>query len=205
MGNEAIFHFLFLLSGIAMVAIRSFYQSKVLPEGLRTTAVGRSWRLIPGAIAAATTLVFGLAYIFLPGAFPWSYAHFPDWLRWIGAFMLLGGILLLAAAHHHLGISFHSLVVQKSGQALVDTGPYRTVRHPIYTAFMLNYIGGGLLASSLVLTFIPGPLYALFVALRIAEEEGAMLEKFGQRYQDYVAMTGRFVPPLRMLARPTRK
>jgi protein-S-isoprenylcysteine O-methyltransferase Ste14 len=70
---------------------------------------------------------------------------------------------------------------------------------------MLNYIGGGLLASSLVLTCIPGLLFALFVALRIAEEESAMLEQFGQRYQDYMAMTGRFVPHLRLLTRPTRK
>jgi len=205
MGNDTNFRIVFVLSAIAMVAIRSYYQSKVLSDRRPTTVVGRSWRLLPGAVVAATTLVFGLAYIFLPGAFPWSYAQFPDWLRWVGAFMLLGGILLLAAAHHHLAASFHSLVVRKSGQVLVESGPYRTVRHPIYTAFILNYFGGGLLASSLVLTFIPGPLYALFVALRIAEEERAMLEQFGQGYQDYMARTGRFVPSLRFLTRPTRK
>lgn len=205
MGHESLFRFLFLLSGIAMMAIRVYYQSKVLHERGRTTVIGSSWRLIPGAIAALTALIFGLAYIFLPGTFPWSYAHYPDWLRWLGALMLLGGILLLAIAHHHLGTSFHSLVVRKSSQALAESGPYRTVRHPIYTAYALNYLGGGLLASSLVLTFIPGSLFAWMVALRIGEEEGAMLAQFGASYQDYMARTGRFVPPLRSLIHPRHK
>lgn len=205
MSQESLLRFLFLLCGIAMMAIRVYYQSKVLREQRRTTVTGSTWRLIPGAIAALTALVFGLAYIFLPRAFPWSYAQYPDWLRWLGALMLLVGILLLAIAHHHLGANFHSLVVRKSGQVLVESGPYRTVRHPIYTAFALNYFGGGLLAASLVLTLIPGPLFALMVALRIREEEGAMLAQFGTSYQDYMARTGRFVPPLRSLFHSRQK
>jgi protein-S-isoprenylcysteine O-methyltransferase Ste14 len=202
MDHDIAFRFLFLLATIAMLVIRVYYQSKILPERRRTTVTGSSWRLIPGGIAALTSIVFGLAYLFFPSAFPWSYADYPAWLRWLGAVFLLGGILLLGIAHHHLGASFHSLVVRKSGQVLVQSGPYRTVRHPIYTAYLLNYVGGGLLASSLVLTFIPGSLFALMVALRISEEEGAMLDQFGAGYEDYMRRTGRFVPPLRSLLRP---
>lgn len=205
MNVDSLFRFLFILSGIGMLAIRAYYQSKILPEQRRTKVTGSSWRLIPGAMAAITAVVFGFAYIFSPSSLAWSYVGLPAWLRWVGAFMVLVGILLLWAAHSHLGVSFHSLVVRKSCQVLVESGPYRTVRHPIYTAYILNYIGGGLLASSLVLTLVPGPLFALFVALRIGEEEEAMIAQFGASYQDYMARTGRFLPPLDRLTHAHRK
>lgn len=197
MASTTVFRGLFILSGVAMFAIRFYYQSKILPERDRTKITGSNWRLIPGAIAALVTLVFGFEYIFFPGTFPWAYAQVPPWLRWFGALILAVGITLLGWAHHHLGKSFHSLVVRKADQVLVESGPYRTIRHPIYTAYLLNYIGGGLLASSLVLTFIPGPLFVLMVALRLGEEEAAMLAQFGAGYQEYMRRTGRFLPPLR--------
>ncbi len=196
MSTDLVFRLLFILAAIAQAAIRIYFQSRILPEQARTKVTGQTWRLIPGAFAALTVLVFGFAFIFFPNAFAWSYADFPDWLRWTGAILLLGGVTLLAVAHHHLGKSFHSLVVQKSGQILVESGPYRLVRHPIYTAYVLSYFGGGLLASSLVLTLIPGPLYILFVALRLAEEEAVMIEQFGPEYRDYMSKTGRFLPRL---------
>jgi protein-S-isoprenylcysteine O-methyltransferase Ste14 len=205
MGQENLLRFLFILSAVPILAIRSYYQSKVLHGQQRTTVTGSSWRLIPGGIAAITTILFGLAYIFFPSALPWSYADFPYWLRWVGAAMLFVGILLLWSAHHHLGASFHSLVVRKSDQSLVETGPYRMIRHPIYTAYMLNYLGGGLLASSLVLTLVPAPFFALLVALRIGEEESAMVSQFGQGYVDYMARSGRFLPCLRSFLRSESK
>ncbi len=204
MDQESVFRFLFLLAAIGMLAIRVYYQAKILPESRGTTITGRTWRLIPGGIAALASITFGLVYILFPRAFPWSYGDYPSWVRWLGAFLLLGGTLLLGIAHHHLGASFHSLVVRKSDQALIQSGPYRTVRHPIYTAYLLSYVGGGLLASSLVLTFITGPFFALMVALRIGEEEGAMLDQFGPAYQEYMRRTGRFIPPLSSVLRQSR-
>jgi len=198
MHSDTIFRVLLILCGVALLSIRVYYQSKIIPDQPKTTVTGRGWRLIPGALAALTSVVFSGAYIFFPSAFPWSYGSYPGWLRWCGAIVLCAGILLLWAAHHHLSASFHSFVVRKAGQALIESGPYRTVRHPIYTAFMLTYLGGGLLASSLVLTFAAGPLFALFVALRIDEEEETMLAQFGARYREYMERTGRFVPPLRV-------
>jgi protein-S-isoprenylcysteine O-methyltransferase Ste14 len=203
--SDALFRLIFLLAAIAQVSIRVYYQSKVLPERARTTVTGASWRLIPGAIAALTTITFGLAYIFFPNALAWSYSAYPEWIRWLGVLAVVAGTSLLAVAHHHLGDSFHSLVVQKTGQVLVESGPYRVVRHPIYTAYVLNYFGGGLLASSLVLTLAPGPLYLLFIALRIHEEEAAMIDRFGTAYQDYMARTTRFLPSPRSLIRASHE
>ena len=154
-------------------------------------------RLIPGAIGALVAIVFGLEYIFAPGTFEFAYLiEYPTWLRWVGAFMLVIGISILWSAHHNLGLSFHSLVVQKEDQVLVESGPYKWIRHPIYTAYFLNYIGGGLLAGNWVLTFIPTICFGLMIYLRLGEEETVMIEKFGDNYRHYMERTGRFLPKI---------
>jgi protein-S-isoprenylcysteine O-methyltransferase Ste14 len=118
----------------------------------------------------------------------------PQGLRWLGVLALAVGITLLGVSHHHLDKSFHSFVVTKENQVFVESGPYRLIRHPIYTAYLINYVGGGLLAGSWVLTFIPGLLFGILVALRVKNEEQAMLDQFGLVYADYMQRTSRFLP-----------
>jgi len=193
MNLEGVFRGMFALSGVAMLCIRVYYQRRARQGSGAVTIREKGWSL-----AALTTLVFGAEYIFFPGAFAWAYAKYPEGLRWLGALALTVGITLLGVSHHHLGKSFHSFVVTKEGQTFVDSGPYRWIRHPIYTAFIINYIGGGLLAGSWVLTFVPVLLYGVLVALRVKNEEQAMLDQFGPVYADYMQRTGRFLPPVRV-------
>jgi protein-S-isoprenylcysteine O-methyltransferase Ste14 len=193
--NETIFRALFVLAFIAMMAIRLYYQSKVLHEQGRVEVKEGGLSLVAGSIAALTSIVFGAEYIFSPGLFSFAYPlRYPVWLRWLGAFALAGGITLLGFAHHHLGKSFHSLIVSTEHQVLVKTGPYRWIRHPIYTAYLLNYIGGGLLSSNLILTIVPPAMDAILVAVRMGQEEEVMRDRFGQEYVDYQAQTGRLLP-----------
>jgi protein-S-isoprenylcysteine O-methyltransferase Ste14 len=178
-----------------MLAIRIYYQSKVLRDQGKIEVKEGSISLIAGSIAALTTLVFGFEYIFFHGFFAFAYAFsYPIWLRWLGAAILAGGILLLWAAHHHLGRSFHSLVVSKEKHVLVDTGPYHWIRHPIYSAYLLNYLGGGLLTSNLVLTIVPVTTFSILVFLRMGQEEQVLIDLFGERYVEYMGRTGRLVP-----------
>jgi protein-S-isoprenylcysteine O-methyltransferase Ste14 len=198
MHSESVFRGLFVLSGVAMLCIRVYYQSRARQGGAQVVIREKGlMSLVAGSLAALTTLVFGAEYIFFPGAFSWAYVKYPDGLRWLGALGLAAGITLLSVSHHHLGKSFHSLVVTKENQMFVESGPYRWIRHPIYTAYIINYVGGGLLAGSWVLTFIPVLLFGLLVALRVKNEEQAMIEQFGQVYADYMRRTDRFLPPIR--------
>ena len=195
--SETIYRTLFLIAAIFMFAIRIYYQRKIRSERLHTEERGSRLRLIPGAIAAFVTIVFGLEYIFAPRTFEFAYLiEYPTWLRWVGMLMLIIGIGLLWAAHHHLGKSFHSLVVLKEDQVLVESGPYKWIRHPIYTAYILNYVGGGLLAGNWVLTFVPVFFFGLMIFLRLGEEEAVLVEKFGDNYRDYIKRTGRLLPKI---------
>lgn len=198
MNKETIYRALFVLAFIAMTVIRLYYQSRVLRDRRETRIRENSLSLMFGGIAALTAIVFGVEYIFFPGSFSFAYAlRYPDWIRWLGAFVLAGGVALLGVAHHYLGESFHSLVVSKEDQLLVETGPYRWIRHPIYTAYLMSYVGGGLVSGNWVLTVVPGTAYAIMIAMRMGEEEKVMEEQFGQRYIEYKRRTGRLLPPIK--------
>ena len=194
-----IFRVLFILAFILMTGIRVYYQSKVLHDKGKIEIKESSPSLIAGSIAALTTIIFGAEYIFFPGTFSFTYVlPYPDWLRWFGVCILAGGITILREAHHHLGKSFHSLIVSKEDQSLVKTGPYRWIRHPIYTAYLMNYIGSGLLSSNLILTFVPVTMFSILVVMRMDKEEAVMREQFGQKYTEYMKHTGRLVPQIKM-------
>lgn len=193
------FRILFILAFIAMLGIRIYYQRKVFREKRKINFREGKLSLIAGSVAALTTIIFGAEYIFNPGFFGFAYTwQYAVWLRWVGFFMLFIGIAILGFAHHHLGKSFSSFVVSKDKHVLVESGPYRWVRHPIYTAYLLNYIGGGLLAGNWVLTIIPVSMFAILVAIRLEREEKVMEETFGQEYCDYEKRTGRLLPRLRV-------
>ena len=195
MNSEIIFRILFALSFVAMTTIRVYFQSKVLRDKRRIEIKEGSLSLIAGSIAALTTIVFGAEYLFSPGLFSFAYIlYFPNWLRWLGVLALVGGITLLGLSHHHLGRSFHSLVVSKEEHVLVKTGPYRWIRHPIYTAYLMSYIGGGLVSSNWVLTIVPVSMYAILVGKRMSKEEEILQEQFGQDYSKYMERTGRLLP-----------
>lgn len=198
MDRDVVFRTLFALAFIAMMVIRAFYQSRVLRDKREVDIREGSLSLIAGAIAALTSIVFGAEYLFFPGFFSFAYVlRYPVWVRWLGGLLLAVGITLLGFSHHHLGKDFHSLVVSKENQVLVETGPYRWIRHPIYTAYLMNYLGGGLLSSNLILTLVPVTMYRILVALRVGKEEAVMRETFGQTYTGYEERTGRLCPRIR--------
>ena len=197
MTPEIIFRIVMIVAFIAMFGIRIYFQSRVLHEEREIKIQENKLSLAAGSIAALTTITFGAEYIFFPGVFSFTYAlQYPDWLRWLGVITLAGGITLLGSAHSHLDRSFYSLVVSKEEHQLVTSGPYRWIRHPIYTAYLMNYLAGGLIASNLVLTFIPLIFFGLMIINRIPREEALMREEFGQDYLDLEARTGRLLPRL---------
>jgi protein-S-isoprenylcysteine O-methyltransferase Ste14 len=184
-----------------MLSIRIYFQSKVLREQRKIDYQEGPLSLAAGSVAALVTIVFGAEYIFSPGTLAFAYLiAIPTWLRWIGAITLATGIVLLASAHAHLGKSFHSLIVTKQDQTFIDSGPYQWIRHPIYTAYLLNYVGGGLLAGNWVLTFVPLLMFGLLVAMRMGREEQVLIDQFGEPYIDYIQRTGRLFPKINTVA-----
>ena len=94
----------------------------------------------------------------------------------------------------HLGRFFTVDVAIAADHQLVDTGPYRFVRHPSYTGALFAFIGFGFVmrnwASLLLITV---PIFAAFL-YRINVEERALLGALGERYRVYSQKTKRLIP-----------
>ncbi len=103
-------------------------------------------------------------------------------------------ILLFVAATRAMGRNWSIVARTREDHALVTAGPFRFVRHPIYSALFAF-----LLAMAVALGHWRGlilgvPLYWIGTWIRIAEEERLLRAQFGAAYDAYAARVKRFVP-----------
>ena len=79
---------------------------------------------------------------------------------------------------------------------IVKTGPYRRIRHPFYTSFLLALFGAIVFSPQIgtIFTFVYALLILNFTAGK--EEKRLASSEFGQEYQKYMRQTGRFWPKL---------
>ena len=84
-------------------------------------------------------------YLFRPRAhYGWLGARFvpeSDAGGWVGVALTAAGVAIAIWARWHLGTNWSGVVTLKEGHELIRTGPYRTIRHPIYTGILLAFLG----------------------------------------------------------------
>lgn len=121
---------------------------------------------------------------------------FPPFLSFderVGTVILFVGHALFGWTLWAIGPSFGLRPQVIAEHRLVRRGPYRFVRHPMYTALHTMYLGTFLLVPSWF--FLIGVVAAVLGnAIRAREEERVLLQRYGQEYAAYQKMTGRFFP-----------
>jgi len=106
------------------------------------------------------------------------------------------GILLRWYAIIHLGRFFTVNVAIADDHRIIDTGPYRWLRHPSYTGWLMAVAGLGLcLGNGISLAILVVATLSL-ILWRIALEEKALRAAFGEAYAAYARKTWRLVPLL---------
>lgn len=183
---------------LAFCFLGEFYlmRSRLSKDGSREADRG-SLRLLLVTIAASVTLAW-LAGRALPQA---SFAALCGLdqaalkpLYWVGLGLFAAGLALRWYAIAYLGRSFTFDVAVEADQRVVDTGPYRWIRHPAYTGSLLTFAGLGLCGgNALSLAVLVTPIAWAFLH-RIGIEEAALAATLGERYSAYAARTWRLVP-----------
>jgi protein-S-isoprenylcysteine O-methyltransferase Ste14 len=182
---------------VTAVAVASIVTFMVVAQLSRIRGAARRGETLARArgLAHYVAYFFFVPYVVI-AARPGSELDVPEPLRWIGlGLVVLGvGIALWAIAtlgrHYDLELEIHR------DHELVRTGPYRFVRHPIYTGLGLHFAGACLATGNLVLiagTFLV-TLPALY--LRAKTEERLLRERFGPAYDVYAREVGMLVPLL---------
>lgn len=136
-----------------------------------------------------------LVYVFTPWLDFANY-NLPAWMGWFGTivFAVSGG--LIWKTHKDLGRSWTPSLVFRDGHYLITDGIYAYLRHPLYSAHLLWAFAQVLMLHN----WIAGYAYLAVIIprtlLRVKNEEGMMLEKFGDDYQRYKDSTGGLFPKL---------
>lgn len=199
METQTIFRIILPILIIAFVAHRGYYVRKHGKEEntLEKREEGPASKL--AGILGFAGFVTMLVYIINPDWLSWASIRFPLWLRWASLVIALSGFVLLQWAQDTLGRNWSDTPRMIKEQALVTSGPYRFIRHPIYTAFLL-ILGSTLFISAnwlIGLAWIG--MTILEVASRIGFEENVMLEYFGDQYREYMKSTGRLLPKINVV------
>jgi protein-S-isoprenylcysteine O-methyltransferase Ste14 len=136
-------------------------------------------------------------YILFPQTLAWAKLPITSWLRLFGAFLAVVALLWFIWIHRSLGNNLSVRLRIKESQELITDGPYRLIRHPMYSAFFLLHLSVFFLTANwfIGVTWLAGLTTIIF--LRVKREEAMLLAQFGDKYSDYMEQTGRFIPSVR--------
>ena len=196
-----------LLLLIAVVVVWSHPRvSMLLSAGLWIAMMVYWSRPVQGAPAVQRTeslesrkahqllLSSGLLLLFVP--VPILAARFlPDWpwLPAVGLGVQAGGVLLYVWARQCLGRLWSGEITIKKDHFLVASGPYRAVRHPMYTAILAMCLGTTIVAGQYhALVGLGLGVYAYLRKIRI--EEATLWQQFGASYAEYRKSTRALIP-----------
>lgn len=149
------------------------------------------------AIWNRAPVLLGAVMMMGPRWLPAALTH-PLWppgpeLPALGTILTLLGLLFAVWARVHLGGNWSGTVTVKHDHTLITSGPYRFVRHPIYTG-MLAALLGTALAEGNACGFIGTALILLGFVIKLLVEEGRMRATFPRDYDDYSRHTARLIP-----------
>jgi protein-S-isoprenylcysteine O-methyltransferase Ste14 len=140
-----------------------------------------AWAL---AVVAGFALHWLMPLPFVPAAVP---------ARWLGAAVFVVALALAAWAITTIARAGSNVPTNMPTTSIVDTGPYRFTRNPIYLAMMLGHVGLAIAFDSLwlLVTLVP---FALIIRYGVVAREEAYLErKFGEAYRRYRARVRRWL------------
>lgn len=182
-------------AGIYLVALAAFHLVEFLSVWMwRREQLSLSSFAFNGVghfIALSLGLLEHGGWAFFVGLGEWRDAVVP-----LGLAMMAGGACVRLWAMRTAGRFFNHQMQTSLGadHALVQSGPYRWLRHPSYTGFYWFSLGTQvLLGNPITLLLYVGVLGRFFQA-RVAAEEVALERRFGEAYRRYRSARHLFIP-----------
>ena len=103
------------------------------------------------------------------------------------------GIALAIWARWHLGENWSATVTLKEGHELISSGPYRYMRHPIYSGMLLAFVGTALALGEYRALISVGIVVVAFYT-KAKKEELFLTQEFGEKFREHSRRTGMFLP-----------
>lgn len=195
MNDDQLFRWV-LLAGVALfMPVGIYHRLKARTEEKLDRRQEGLFILVTLRLAGAAGTAGLIAYLINPACMAWAAVPLPVWLRWTGVGLALIAGLGVVWMFRALGRNLTDTVVTRKQHTLVTSGPYRWVRHPLYTLAVLLGVASSLAAANWFFV-VAGGLMFLLLAIRTRKEEENLIARFGDDYRNYMQRTGRFLPRL---------
>jgi protein-S-isoprenylcysteine O-methyltransferase Ste14 len=129
-------------------------------------------------------------------AFGWLATYFVPHtteVQWAGVAVMALGLAFAIWARVHLGTNWSGVVTLKEGHELIRTGPYRNIRHPIYTGILIGFLGNAIVNGQVRALVAVAIIWASFF-IKARREEKFLAQEFGPKFDEHTRHTGMFAP-----------
>lgn len=193
--NENIFRVLAAIILFAAVGISSYFRRKADRESGEKVSRKADGTVMMTIIKIAGLILWlsPLVYLLDPVWMSWSKIGLPEWARWLGVGIGSICVLLIYWLFSSIRSGITPTSATRKNHVLVTSGPYRWVRHPLYTVGASLFIAFGMMADNWFIIAL-GILTFTLMAVRTPKEEANLIQKFGDEYREYMQHTGRFFP-----------
>jgi protein-S-isoprenylcysteine O-methyltransferase Ste14 len=197
--NENIFRILAAVILFTGIGISSYYRRKAdrdTGEKISRKVDGNTMMNII-KLGGLFLWLSPLVYLVNPAWMAWSKIGLPEWARWLGAGIGLLCVFGIYWLFSSIGNGITPTSATRTQHALVTSGPYRWVRHPLYTVGSSFIFSFGMMADNWFIAAL-GILAFIAMASRTPKEEANLIDKFGDDYRNYMKRTGAFFPKFKV-------
>lgn len=181
--EEIIYKIIFVVFLILMIFIRMPHNMMYKKTEIYLSKKEKREKLLV-ALNGISMMLVPLIYVFT-GWLDFFKMNLPDWIRIIGIVIIFSGLIFFWWIHKTLGENWSPVLEIRKGHKLITKGPYKYVRHPMYTLFYVFAIGLLLLVSNWFVGLFALLSWHLLYVIRISSEEKMMLEQFGIEWENY--------------------
>ncbi|PKH08508.1 MULTISPECIES: methyltransferase family protein [Planomicrobium] len=176
-----------VFTAIAVIWILEFILFRNRGTGEESPVERRSFLLI---LAALSATILAAALVGEMRRFEMT----ATWFKMIGILFFGTGVFLRYWGIIHLKAQFTRHVTVQEGDGIVSTGPYRKLRHPLYTGLLLIAVGMALFFQSILTAIIGGALVGWALVRRMDGEEELLVKEFGEEYREWMKRRARLIP-----------
>ena len=138
----------------------------------------------------------GLSYALLWQNSFWARA-LPAWRFVLSVFFLLGAIILSWSGTHFLGRQWRVDAGLRQDHVLITSGPYKLVRHPIYTSMLCILLGTGFMVTPLWMLLLAAIVFLVGTEIRVRTEDRLLASRFEDKFLEYQRSVPAYIPFLR--------
>jgi protein-S-isoprenylcysteine O-methyltransferase Ste14 len=194
MVSEFFFRMTFAFLIIAVLGIRLYGHLKAGTFHEPRRSYDEGWLTRAARPLSVLIGIASVLYIAAPHFMSWSTVALPDWLRFLSLPLGLAVIAGMAWVHRSLSKNFSGKLEIRDDHTLITSGPYRWVRHPMYTAVITLFLAVFLLTANWFIGLGGLATVASVIVARTPKEEAMLVETFGDAYREYMRRTPRYIP-----------